>query len=266
MPSPNTIQLPALVGEWLSDCGAVITAELKRKSGDVVLVGANFTMMMSGLSFARALNASLGRNRRLDNIKEPGSAGARTLRISNWEVLVPILRRVGVTIDPDARQSIISGDPRSVVRSMVQLHALVGNPDKADSARAAAAVASTSTKNAAGLPLGGTRREGESKKIKKKPRPPGASSGGGAARTKKGGQSRIVIDPVLGSIAPSELKQIRSNPDILASDARTVAEFWIIILCDQLHIRPEQAVSLLTSDSNFLYHSFVSGKFFCFCE
>lgn len=52
MPSPNTIQLPALVGEWLSDCGAVITAELKRKSGDVVLVGANFTMMMSGLSFA----------------------------------------------------------------------------------------------------------------------------------------------------------------------------------------------------------------------
>ena len=63
MPSPNTIQLPALVGEWLSDCGAVITAELKRKSGDVVLVGANFTMMMSGVSFARALNASLGRNR-----------------------------------------------------------------------------------------------------------------------------------------------------------------------------------------------------------
>ena len=49
MPSPNTIQLPALVGEWLSDCGAVITAELKRKSGDVVLVGANFTMMMSGV-------------------------------------------------------------------------------------------------------------------------------------------------------------------------------------------------------------------------
>jgi hypothetical protein len=258
MPSPNTIQLPALVGEWLSDCGAVITAELKRKSGDVVLVGANFTMMMSGVSFARALNASLGRNRRLENIKEPGSAGARTLRISNWEVLVPILRRVGVTIDPDARQSIISGDPRPVVRSMVQLHALVGNPDKADSARAAAAVASTSTRNATGVPLAGARRGGQSKRTKKKPRPPGAS-GGSANTTKSLGKNRIVIDPVLSSIAPSELKQIRSNPDILASDARTVAEFWIIMLCDQLHIRPEQAVSLMTSDSNFLYHSFVSG-------
>ena len=59
MSGPNVIQLPVAVGEWLSGCGAVITAELKRKSGDIIMVGRNFTMMMCGVSFSRALNASL---------------------------------------------------------------------------------------------------------------------------------------------------------------------------------------------------------------
>ena len=116
---------PAEVATWLGDTGSVSPALFKRRSGSVLMVGENKISLTQGVAFARAINATTGRNRRLDSIATTGSG--RTQRITNWEILTPILRRLGCTLDPDARKSIVSG---ATNRPYLVLHGFVSYPSR----------------------------------------------------------------------------------------------------------------------------------------
>lgn len=240
--STTMISLPAEVAAWLGDTGSVSPALFKRKSGSVLMVGENKIALMQGIAFSRAINATTGRNRRLDSISTSGSG--RTQRIANWEILTPILRRLGCTLDVDARKSIVGGDPRVVTRCIIQLHALIGRSDSAsDKRRSTAQAKNTSSRKVATTGSGGNTKK---KRINRKQAIP-------VQTIKKSTRSnRQDVEPVLSAIQPSEIARLVSNPNMVLSSATSVPEFWCIVLCEQLHIRPEQASALLTSDSNYL--------------
>ena len=241
MSAATTITLPSAVAQWLGDTSGCDAKLFKRKSGEVLMVSANYTALMQGTGIATTINATLGRNRRLDAIKTSGSG--RTQRIANWEVLTPILRRLGCTLDPDARKSIVSGDPRPVTRTVIQLYSLIGRSDSAaDNKRTAAKVKNTSNKKVV--------KDSGNASTRRKKKGKAAIPKQAAAPAKA--QKRMDIEPLLTSVSPNEIAGITRNPNMLIASATSVAEFWCIVLCEQLHIRAEQAVSLLTSDSNYL--------------
>ena len=264
MTDTNTISLPAEVAIWLGDSGAVSPALFKRKSGSVLMVGENKNVLMQGIAFARVINATTGRNRRLDSIASTGSG--RTQRIANWEILTPILRRLGCSLDPDARKSIVSGDPRVVTRLVIQLHSLIGRSDSAaDKKRASAQAKNTSSRKVTVNNPGGS----SSGRSSTKGVVGGGGGGGRASKQKKQkvpvqakrtrGGAQLDVEPLLSVVNPSEIAAITANPAMQLASANSVAEFWCIVLCEQLHIRPEQASALLTSDSNYLCESKSGG-------
>jgi hypothetical protein len=248
MAGVTTITIPAEVAQWLGDTGSVNPTLFKRRSGSVLMIGENFTTLMQGISLSRAINATTGRNRRLDSIVTTGSG--RTQRIANWEILTPILRRLGCTLDPDARKSIVSGDPRVVTRVVVQLYSLIGRSDSAaDKKRTAAKVKNTSSKKVVADTGSASRKVGKMGRTAKGKSKIGSQiSQAQATKSSK----RVDIEPLLTAVNPQEIKGITANPNMLIASANSVPEFWCIVLCEQLHIRPEQAVALLTTDSNYL--------------
>jgi hypothetical protein len=239
------ISLPAEVATWLGDTGSVSPALFKRRSGSVLMVGENKISLMQGVAFARAINATTGRNRRLDSIATTGSG--RTQRITNWEILTPILRRLGCTLDPDARKSIVSGDPRVVTRCIIQLHALIGRSDSAsDNRRSVAQAKKASSRKVTASSTGSGRSSVKKNLSTKKAALPVQKKK--IVSTKK----RQDVEPILSTMQPNDIKELKSSPEMLLASANNVPEFWCIVLCEQLHIRPEQASALLTTDSNYL--------------
>ena len=76
----------------------------------------NVKLLVSGLSFGRAIQAALGKNKLLDGLRINNKEG-------NWNALVPVLRRLSVRVDNDAKSLILSGDAQVASRLMNQLWA-----------------------------------------------------------------------------------------------------------------------------------------------
>ena len=83
---------------------------------NVLLGPDNVKLLVSGLAFGRAIQAALGKNKLLDGLRINNKEG-------NWNALVPVLRRLTVRVDNDAKSLILSGDAQVAARLMNQLWA-----------------------------------------------------------------------------------------------------------------------------------------------
>ena len=111
--SRSSIALPSNCGNWLAENGCLIAKQLKKKGSNVLLGPDNVKLLVSGLAFGRAIQAALGKNKLLDGLRINNKEG-------NWNALVPVLRRLTVRVDNDAKSLILSGDAQVAARLILQ--------------------------------------------------------------------------------------------------------------------------------------------------
>jgi hypothetical protein len=253
--SRSSIALPSNCGNWLAENGCLIAKQLKKKGSNVLLGPDNVKLLVSGLAFGRAIQAALGKNKLLDGLRINNKEG-------NWNALVPVLRRLTVRVDNDAKSLILSGDAQVAARLMNQLWATfsidrsrgqvktigkIRDPSSTGYASQAKAAARAAPQRRAALAKQ-KQEEAAREALKRKEKD---------TANQLGGQTRV--KPLIEQIMDEEIDALKNNQNMLPSDAESIPAFWCVLLVEQLNVRPEQAVTLVTANTNYLFHIFVNG-------
>ena len=215
----------------------------------------NVRLLLSGIAFGRAIQKALGANKTLDGLRLNNNDG-------NWNTLVPILRRLAVKVENDSKSLILSGDAAVACRLMTQLYATfsidrargevktLGNKQRADVDGGYASQAKAAAK-AAPQRRAAIQKQKEDAVAKQRLRLKGA-----VGDAPSGPQ---VVQPLIEAISEEEMEPLKMAQCPLPNDAETIPQFWCILLMEQLNVRAEQAVTLVTVNTNYLYHIFVNG-------
>ncbi len=255
MSSRSSIALPSNCGNWLAENGCLIAKQLKKKGSNVLLGPDNIKLLVSGLAFGRAIQAALGKNKLLDGLRINNKEG-------NWNALVPVLRRLTVRVDNDAKSLILSGDAQvaarlmnqlwatfSIDRSRGQVKSLGKIRDSSNSGYASQAKAAARAAPQRRAALAKKKQEEAAREALKRKEANVSSNVGGQTRVK----------PLIEQIMDEEIDMLKNNQNMLPSDAESIPAFWCVLLVEQLNVRPEQAVTLVTANTNYLFHIFVNG-------
>jgi hypothetical protein len=254
MSNKKAVMLPTACANWLAQNGCLIPKQLEKKGANLALGPDNVRLLVSGIAFGRAIQKAIGANKTLDGLRLNNKDG-------NWNTLVPILRRLAIRVENDAKSLILSGDAKVACRLMSQLYAsfsidrargevktlgkVRGNSNGYATQAKAAAKAAPQRRAA----LHKRKEDQRSKdKLKRK---------NDMAAKQTGGQT--VVQPLIEEINEEEMAALKMPQVPLPNDAETIPQFWCILLMEQLNVRAEQAVTLVTVNTNYLFHIFVNG-------
>ena len=91
----------------------MIAKQLRKRGSNLELGPDNVKLLVSGLAFGRAIQAALGKNKLLDGLRINNKEG-------NWNALVPVLRRLSVRVDNDAKSLILSGEEDEIMDDIMK--------------------------------------------------------------------------------------------------------------------------------------------------
>ena len=207
------------ISVWLVKKGAFTAKDLRKKGASCILSKVAGNALVSGLAFACVVDVS--------GMKTTTSQSSR---IHNWALLKPALLSVGLRFDADQIRNIISGDTKTATRLMTSLYAKVQQ------------------RNSSGMSNRVKARRGASA-FTSKPK----------LNEKKNSLDESAAEILFEQITDEDMRPLLGEEKPVPGEARTVAGFWIILLCNTLNIRPEQASQLLTSRSAYLSHIMRQG-------